>query len=90
MAKNKKLKLNRSGMAELLKDDEIRELTKDAAMNVLSEAIRTAPVKTGSYRDSLHMAPDETDRTVWRIRSDAPHAHLIEARTGHLAKSLGS
>lgn len=48
----------------------------------------TAPVDTGAYRDGITVWSDVTDRAVTRVGSTAPHARLVEANTGNLARAL--
>ena len=83
-----KYRLNHPGMAELLKDAGVRaDLTKRAE-RVLSAAKAGAPVKSGAYRDGLHLGQDTTDRAVVRVASDVDYATEVEAATGNLAGSL--
>ena len=89
MAKGIRVELNGRAMGELLKSDDVRsELTKRAE-SVLSQARATAPVDTGAYRDSLHVAQDSTaHRATVKVVSDADHAPIVEVRTGNLARAL--
>lgn len=83
-----KVKLNHAGMRDLLRDPGVRaELTRRAEL-VLQEATANAPVDTGAYRDGLQIIQDTTDRAVVRIAGTAPHSHLVEAKTGNLARAL--
>lgn len=83
-----RVKLNRGGMAALLKSADVRhELTKRAE-SVLDAAVSNAPVASGEYRESLHIRQDTTDRVAVRVGSDAPHAWVVEAKTGNLARAL--
>lgn len=85
---NVDIKLDHGGMAALLKSDGVRsELTKRAG-SVLAAAQASAPTETGSYRESLHIIQDTTDRAVVRIGSSAPHAFAVEAATGNLARAV--
>lgn len=80
--------LDHSGMAELLKSDEVRAFVTERAERVLSAAISDAPVVSGEYQSSLHIIQDTTDRVAVRVASDAPHAFVVEAATGNLARAL--
>jgi hypothetical protein len=54
----------------------------------LARAKASAPVRSGTYRDELHIETDHTDRMVKRIVSSVPYALVVEADTGNLARSL--
>lgn len=83
-----RVKLNSPGMAALLKSSDVRAFVTDRAEQVLAAAQDAAPVASGEYRDSLHLVQDTTDRAVTRVASDAPHAYVVEANTGNLARAL--
>lgn len=83
-----KVTLKSRGMAELLKSGEVRAHIRAKAEGCLAEAQATAPVLTGAYRDSLHLEDATTDRAVVRVVADAPHAWIVEANLGVLARSL--
>lgn len=83
-----KVKLNHSGMAELLKSSEIRDELTERAERVLSAAQDSAPVDTGAYRDGLHLEQDTTDRAVVRVVSGDFKGHIIEANLGILSRAL--
>lgn len=85
-----KVVLNRAGMKALLNDPGVRaDLTRRMGP-VLSQAISTAPVKTGEYRASIHMEQATTDRAVVRVVADSDHSLVVESRTGNLAKALNT
>lgn len=86
-----KIKLNSRGMAALLKDPGVRSDLARRGGRVLSRARSTAPVgETHAYVDGLRDWSDTTDRAVHRVGSTAPHAPVVEARTGNLARALDS
>lgn len=85
-----KIKLNGRGIEELLNSSETRSYLTEKADAVLSAAIANAPVETGEYQASLHIEQDTTDRVAVRVVSDAPHAFVVEANTGNLARALDS
>jgi hypothetical protein len=75
------------GMADLLHDPGVRaELTRRAGP-VLSAAQSSAPVVSGAHRDSGHIEQHTTDRAVVRVVFDSDHSALVEANTGHIARS---
>lgn len=88
MASGIKVKLNSRGMGALLNSSDVRSALTDRAERVLSAAKASAPVASGEYRDSLHIVQVTTDRAVVRVASSAPHAFVVEANTGCLARSL--
>lgn len=84
-----KVKLNGRGVQEYLDGKHgIEALLQDEAEERLERAKASAPVVTGSYRDSIHIETDHTDRMVKRVVADAPHALVVEANTGNMARSL--
>lgn len=83
-----KVTMNRRGIERLLKSDKIRDDLTNRAERVLDRAEADAPVVTGTYKESLHIEQDTTDRAVVRVVADAPHAHLVEADTGNLSRAL--
>lgn len=88
MASGIRVVMQGRGIAEILKDDGVRaELTRKAEA-VLSAARASAPVASGEYAGSLHIKQDTTDRAAVRVGSDVPHALVVEANTGNLARAL--
>lgn len=88
MASGIKVKLNGRTVGELLKSDDVRDDLTTRAERVLAKAKADAPVVTGNYRDGLAIVQDTTDRAAVRVVGTAPHSHLVEAKTGNLARSL--
>lgn len=85
-----RIQLNHAGMKALLRDAGVRaELTR-RMRPVLAAAQASAPVKTGSYKAGLKLVQATTDRAVVRVAGTAPHSHLVEAKTGNLARALGA
>jgi len=83
-----KVILHSAGVAELLKDPGVRaELTRRAEQ-VAAQARSTAPVVTGTYRGSIRVLEDTTDRAAVRVGATAPHGYFVESRTGNLARAL--
>lgn len=82
--------LNSAGVRELLRDPGVRAELARHADRVEQAAKTSAPVESGEYRDSIHRESGTTDRAVERVVADAPHALLVESRTGNLARALGS
>jgi hypothetical protein len=80
--------LKSAGVKALLNSGETRAMLTGKAGPVLSAAQSSAPVASGEYRASLHLEQDTTDRAVVRVVSDAPHAMIVEANTGNLARAL--
>ena len=82
------VKLNSPGVKELLNSKGVENFLMGLAAKVEAQAKATAPVRTGSYRDSISHYADKTDRVVARIEADSDHAMEVEAHTGNLARSL--
>lgn len=66
----------------------VEAMLESAAQSALSAAQSSAPVASGTYRDSLHIETDHTDRMVKRVASDVDYAMVVEANTGNLARAL--
>lgn len=66
----------------------VDSMLQAAASRVLSAAQSAAPVESGEYQASLHLETDHTDRMVVRVIADAPHALVVEARDGVLARAI--
>lgn len=81
---------SRAGIGEMLNDDALRRKLRPIAERVAAQARATAPVDSGQYRDSIHVESDTTDRVVERVVADAPHAMVVESRTGNLARALSA
>lgn len=75
--------------ARVLNAPETIALLQRKADAVAAEAIATAPVDTGEYQASIHTeVVQHPSRTVVRVVADAPHAWVVEANTGNLARAL--
>lgn len=67
--------------------------TNDGARRIeraANAARSAAPVATGAYQASIRVERVQTDRPVWRVVASAPHALVVEARTGTLARALNA
>jgi hypothetical protein len=82
--------LDYEGMGELLRSAGVRAALTARMERVLETAKANAPVKTGAYRDGLHLEQRTTDRAVVRVAGSTDHDWLVEADTGNLARSLGT
>lgn len=83
-----RFRLKSSGMQDLLTSSEVRDDLTDRAARVLSAAKSSAPVASGTYRDSLRIVQDTTDRAVVRVVSDVEYAPAVQAKTGNLSRAL--
>lgn len=79
-----------SEIETLLKSAPVRAVLVGPADRVEAAAKASAPVASGAYRDSIHRESATTDRAVELVVADAPHARIVESRTGNLARALGS
>ena len=80
--------LKSGGFKEMLNSGEARALVTSEAQAVLAAAQAGAPVDSGEYRASIHLEQDTTDRAVTRVVASAPHALVVEAMTGNMARAL--
>ena len=83
-----KVKLNHSGMAQLLKSAEVRAMLTAKMRPVLAAAKADPHDDTGAYEDSLHIEQATTDRAVVRVVASDWKSHILEARYGILARAL--
>ena len=75
--------------------NEVNEsVCKAEAERVAARARASAPVATGAYRDSIHVKTEPRsgvgDWAHSYVVADDWKAHIIEARTGNLARALGA
>jgi hypothetical protein len=94
--------VHRAGVDEVFQAPGVSALLNSTAGPVLAEAIRTAPVVTGNYKNSLgarettaaalgiHFRAGSDNRPVVIVEATAPHAHLVEAQSGVLARALNA
>lgn len=82
------LKLNYSGMGDLLKSDSVRAELTARMQRCLDAAQANAPVLTGAYRDGLHIEQATTDRAVVRVIGSSDHDWYVEAETGNLRRAF--
>ena len=85
--------LDSRGVSALLSAPGVRAELERRAQAVAGTARATAPVQSGAYRDSITVESgtsphDGRARAI--VKASAPHAHLVEARTGNLARALNS
>jgi hypothetical protein len=85
-----KVKLNSSGVDQVLSTAKTRAALRPIVEQVAAAARASAPVESGEYRDSITVESVTTDRAVERVVARAPHALVVESRTGNLARALGS
>jgi len=81
--------LDSGAMRSILLSPGVRAAVRAEAEKIAARARASAPVRTGRYRDSITVVSGTTDRAVERVTATAPHAHLVEARTGNLKRALG-
>lgn len=84
-----KVRLNSAGVAAMLGSAGTSAMLAARAEAALSAARASAPVKSGAYRDSLDVQVDTSgDRARARVVASAPHAMVVEASRGVLARAL--
>jgi len=87
-----KVTIDRRSLNALMGSPGVRATLKIQAERVASAARSGAPVDSGAYRDSIGVEDSETG-IGWareRVVARAPHSHIVESRTGNLARALGS
>jgi len=87
-----KIKLNRKALNDFMGSGVVRATLKTPADRIASAARAGAPVASGSYRDSIGVEDSETGIGWAReyVVARTPHSHVVESRTGNLARALGS
>ena len=88
MARSVRVEWNGRSLDQILKSDEVRDALTTRAERVLAKAKADAPVRSGAYRDGLHIEQDTTDRAVVRVAGSTDYDWFVEAETGNLAKAL--
>lgn len=84
-----RFKLKQNGLQSYLDGGNGVEALLDAEAQAAADRARSgAPVASGSYRDSIHVETDRTDRMVKRVIADVPYAMVVEANTGNLGRAL--
>lgn len=82
--------MDSAGAKVLLNDPGVRAFLAAQADRVFAAAVASAPVESGNYRDGIRRVSATTDRAVERVVATAPHSHLVEARTGNLARAMSA
>lgn len=83
---------NRAGLAEVMSSPGVRQLVWAKGQQVVTAAKNSAPVESGTYRESIRAVEDFTPWGWARVRvlATASHAALVEFRTGNLARAMES
>lgn len=83
------IEFNEGFFDQVLNSSEVRAAVDLAAQRVVTEAKATAPVKTGAYRDSIHIEHEQAQhRQVAKVVADVDYGIYVEARTGNLARAV--
>lgn len=86
-----RVELNAPGVEAVLSAPGVQAFLTEQAERVAAAARASAPVATGAYRDSIAVesGPSPVDgRARAIVKATAPHANLVESRTGNLARAL--
>ncbi|MDK6399570.1 hypothetical protein QP426_00640 [Pauljensenia sp. UMB1235] len=80
---------NQKYFDEILRSAGVEGLTKKTAERAFEIAYKEAPFRTGEYQGKLELGTKEAKyRRVYQVEGHARHTLRVEARTGHLARSL--
>lgn len=83
------IKLKSRGMKELLSSRAVERQLTELAEKVKARGKATAPVRTGAYRDSIHVeSVQHPSRVVVRVKAGVSYGWAVEAMTGNLARAL--
>lgn len=88
VAKRSRVQLDHKNIGRVLTSDRMYAGLEKVAAAILAEVKDAAPVDTGAYKESLHLARDLTDRAVVRVVSDSPYGLAVEARDAPMAVGL--
>ena len=88
MPRRPRVRINTSGVSQLLRSAGVRADLDARGQAVLDAAVASAPVDTGEHQASLHLEHDTTDRAVVRIVAGTDHSLVAETATGHMTRSL--
>lgn len=82
------IEFDESFFDDVLNSSQVRAMVDLAAERAAAQARASAPVDTGTYRDSIHVEHEQAaHRQIALVVADAPHAMYVEARTGNLARA---
>ena len=77
-----------AGRRTLLNGTEVTDFVGRLGSRVRDRARATAPVMSGTYRDSVQLVVEHTDRARARVLSTVPYAMKVEATHGTLLRAL--
>lgn len=83
-----KVKLNHSGIAEMLKSAAIREVCTGKAERVLAAAKADPHDESGDYEAGIEIQQATTDRAVTRVVATDWKSPILEAKYGILNRAL--
>lgn len=80
--------INEAFFQAISRSPAVADLVVGIAKEISADMAATAPVDTGDYRDGFHVEVKEQERTVALIVNRDPKTLIIQARTGHMVKTL--
>lgn len=84
-----RVRLYHPGMREMLRSSGVAAVLTGKAEQSAAAARASAPVESGTYRDSIRVETDDTGgRARARVVADVDYAMTVEANTGNLLRSL--
>jgi hypothetical protein len=83
-----KVRFHPEAFVEILNSPGVGEDLKARGERMLAQARATAPVVTGTYRDSLELVVEHTDRVRIKVQSTVPYGLKVEAEHGTLARAV--
>jgi hypothetical protein len=88
VARRNKLTLNHANIGRVLTSNAMYAALEKKGEQVLQNVKDAAPVRTGRYRDSLHLERALTDRAVVRVVADVDYGLAVEANDAPMAVGL--
>jgi hypothetical protein len=84
-----RIKVLSRGVSEVLRSPQMQRFLYDALGPAEAQAKATAPRKSGAHAASIHRESGVSgDRAFAAIVASTDHSLAVEARTGHMARSL--
>lgn len=75
-------------IGKILRSPQVEAKCEEVARRVLAEAQAIAPVKTGAYKQSLHIEKiPHAHRDTYAVVADVPYAVYVESEHGTLARA---
>lgn len=79
---------NEGFFQELSRSPAVEGLVVGVATEIMHDMVGTAPENTGAYKAGFHVEVKHQQRSVALIVNNDPKTLIIQAKTGHMVRSL--